>query len=243
MKGGCFLSHIDVVPAPNLDKWEHEPFSGLITDEGYIYGRGAQDMKGHMIALLEGLEYHMKKGTEFERDIYICFGHDEEPGTSTGGASNIVKHLKEKGVEMEFVIDEGGTLADASIAGIPTLALIGACEKGNGDLEIVVNKPGGHASNPNPPTAVGVLAKAVHKIETHPMKPHWTNLTKQTFKTLAPNMRPAFKFVFNKQRFNQPNFQMDNDKSCSNHKRTCKNNILTNNALGCRCKKCYSYGS
>ena len=138
LKGGCYLSHIDVVPAPK-DGWEYDPFEGVLTDDGYIYGRGAQDMKSHMIALLEAVEYHLAHGKKFARDLYLCFGHDEEPGNSTVGASSIVKHLKDKGVEMEFVIDEGGTVLDGKLLGIPhTVALIGACEKGNGDLELVV---------------------------------------------------------------------------------------------------------
>lgn len=196
LKGGCFLSHIDVVPAPP-DGWEHDPFEGVLTDDGYIYGRGAQDMKSHMIALLEAVEHMLESGKKFRRDVYLCFGHDEEPGTSVGGASNIVKHLKAKGVEMEFVIDEGGTVLDGSLLGIPhTVALIGACEKGNGDLELVVNKAGGHASNPHPPTAVGILGKAVSRVESHPMKTRWTKLSKEMFKSLSPYCKPAFKFVF-----------------------------------------------
>ena len=186
LKGGCYLSHIDVVPAPK-DGWDYDPFSGTLTDDGYIYGRGAQDMKSHMIALLEAVEYHLAAGKVFDRDLYLCFGHDEEPGNSTSGAANIVRHLKSQGVEMEFVIDEGGTVLDGRLLGVPhTVALIGACEKGNGDLELVVNKSGGHASNPKPPTAVGVLSKAVVKVESHPMKTRWTNMTKETFKALSP---------------------------------------------------------
>lgn len=195
LKGGCYLSHIDVVPAPK-DGWEYDPFSGVLTDDGYIYGRGAQDMKSHMIALLEAVEYHLAAGKVFDRDLYLCFGHDEEPGNSTSGAANIVRYLKEKGVEMEFVIDEGGTVLDGKLLGVPhTVALIGACEKGNGDLELVVNKAGGHASNPKPPTAVGVLSEAIVKVESHPMKTRWTNMTKETFKALSPYCTGVFKFV------------------------------------------------
>lgn len=195
LKGGCYLSHIDVVPAPK-DGWEYDPFEAVLTDDGYIYGRGAQDMKSHMIALLEAVEYHLAQGKKFARDLYLCFGHDEEPGNSTSGAANIVKYLKAKGVEMEFVIDEGGTVLDGKLLGIPhTVALIGACEKGNGDLELVVKKSGGHASNPKPPTAVGVLSEAVAKVESHPMKTTWTNMTKETFKALSPYCKGVFKFV------------------------------------------------
>ncbi|MDD4839645.1 MAG: M20/M25/M40 family metallo-hydrolase [Clostridia bacterium] len=196
LKPACFLAHQDVVPATD-EGWEEGCFSGKITDDDYIYGRGSQDMKGHMIALLEALEHLLAKNQEFERDIYLCFGHDEEPGTSFDGAPNIVKHLLENGVEMEFVIDEGGTMLDGSLLGVPaTVALIGACEKGNCDIEISVHKAGGHASNPKRPTAVGLLTEAVSKIEKNPMPTRWTPMAKETFKTLAPYCKPLFKFIF-----------------------------------------------
>lgn len=196
LKPGCFLSHIDVVPAP-IDGWEHDPFSGDLTEDGYIYGRGSQDMKGHMIALLEAVEYQLEHGKKFERDVYLCFGHDEEPPQSNVGASSICAYLKEKGIKMEFVIDEGGTVLDGKILGIPyTVALIGAAEKGNGDFEIIVRKSGGHASNPKPPTADGILAECIRLIEKKKMKSRWTYLTKEMIKTLAPYANPLFRFFF-----------------------------------------------
>jgi len=196
LKPGCFLSHIDVVPAP-VDGWEHDPFSGDISEDGYIYGRGSQDMKGHMIALLEAVEYQLAHGKKFERDIYLCFGHDEEPPQSNVGASSICKYLKDKGIEMEFVIDEGGTVLDGALLGIPyTVALIGCAEKGVGDFEIVVKKSGGHASNPKPPTADGILAECIRLIEKKKMPSIWTGNTKEMLKTLAPYANPLFKFFF-----------------------------------------------
>jgi len=196
LKPGLFLSHIDVVPA-TPDGWEHDPFSGDLTEDGYIYGRGSQDMKSHMICVLEAVEYNLKLGKRFPRTIYLCFGHDEEPPASIIGASSICKYLKDQGVEAEFVIDEGGTVIDGKLLGIPhTVALIGATEKGVGDFEVVVHKAGGHASNPNPPTACGVLADVIKKIETKPMKSTWTYLSKEMFKSLSPYCNPLFKFFF-----------------------------------------------
>ncbi|NCA80469.1 MAG: M20/M25/M40 family metallo-hydrolase, partial [Sphingobacteriia bacterium] len=51
----ALLAHQDVVPAPD-EGWEFPPFSGHLTEDGYIYGRGSQDMKSQMISALEGLE-------------------------------------------------------------------------------------------------------------------------------------------------------------------------------------------
>ena len=64
-----FMGHYDVVPV-NEEGWKVDPFLGEITD-GYIYGRGTLDMKGHVVALLEAIESLLKEGIEFERDVYI----------------------------------------------------------------------------------------------------------------------------------------------------------------------------
>ena len=187
LKPGIFLSHQDVVPAP-ADGWDYPPFSGKITEDGFVYGRGSQDMKSHMICLLEAIEKKLKEGGSYKRDIYLCFGHDEEPGTSFEGAKYICEFLQNRGIKAEFVIDEGGAVVDGKMMGVPhSLALIGATEKGNGDLELKVERFGGHASNPKPPTADAVLGKAIYKLEKSPMPSKWTNLTKVTAKELAKN--------------------------------------------------------
>ncbi len=196
LKPGCFLSHIDVVPA-TAEGWEHDPFAGVLTDDGFIYGRGSQDMKHHLVATIEAIEYHLEHGTKFERDIYLCFGHDEEPPQSCLGASSICEYFQNQGIELEFVIDEGGATLDGNMLGVPHLiALIGATEKGNGDFEISVEKSGGHASNPNPPTAVGVLSDCIKRIEDTPMKPRWSPLSKQMIDSLAPFAIAPIKFIF-----------------------------------------------
>lgn len=194
LKGACFLSHMDVVPAPD-DGWTHAPFGGELAEDGYVYGRGALDMKCHLVAVLEALEYHLAHGTRFKRDVYVCFGHDEEPGQSFDGAPNIVKYLKAQGVEMEFVLDEGGTAIEGkTLFAEGLVAMVGAAEKGNGDLEIVVHGQGGHASSPRFPSANGRLANVIRKIEKKYMPTHITPLTRKTFLALAPYTNPVFKF-------------------------------------------------
>jgi Acetylornithine deacetylase/Succinyl-diaminopimelate desuccinylase and related deacylases len=193
LKPGAFLAHQDVVPAPE-EGWEVPPFSGALKD-GFVYGRGTQDMKGTMIALLEAMEKLLAEGFVPERDIFFCFGHDEEPSTEFG-ARYIVDWMKQQGIELEFVLDEGGTVIDGKMIGMDKyIGLIGICEKGNVNMRVSVEKSGGHASNPSKPAAAAVLAKALIKIDKHPMPAKWTNATKQLFKTLAPNMMFPIKFV------------------------------------------------
>ena len=194
LKPACFLSHQDVVPA-DPKGWSYPPFEGILADDGYIYGRGALDMKNHLISVLESVEYWLKKGKRFTRTVYLCFGHDEEPSQSLEGAPNIVKHFEKLGINFEFVVDEGGSLIDGKqLFASGLIAAIGATEKGAGDLEITVKKEGGHASRPSYPSANGILGEVVRKIETHQMPTRMTPLLQRTFITLASATNPALKF-------------------------------------------------
>lgn len=189
----AILAHQDVVPAPQ-EGWEVPPFSGSIKD-GYIYGRGSQDMKSQMIVALEGLEIILEDGRHPRRTIMFCFGHDEEL-RGTYGALEISKYLEAKGVKLEYVLDEGGTILDGKILGINNkVALIGTCEKGYADYILEVEKDGGHSSAPDRRTSVGMLSEAMYKIEKHKRKPYWTKPTKDMFKTMAPHMNFGFKFA------------------------------------------------
>ncbi|MDR0855422.1 MAG: M20/M25/M40 family metallo-hydrolase [Christensenellaceae bacterium] len=188
------LAHQDVVPAP-AEGWEVPPFSGEIKD-GCVYGRGSQDMKSQMVAALEGLEMQLAAGEKLKRSIYFCFGHDEE-FRGVEGATEISKYLERQGIRFEFVVDEGGTVLDGAILGIPKkIALIGTCEKGYADFHLSVEKVGGHASAPARKTACGILAKAVYKLEKKKFKPFWSVPTSEMFDSLAPNMAGVFKFLF-----------------------------------------------
>ena len=189
----AILAHQDVVPAPQ-EGWEVPPFSGFIKD-GYIYGRGSQDMKSQMIVALEGLEILLEDGRHPRRTIMFCFGHDEEL-RGTYGALEISKYLEAKDVKLEYVLDEGGTILDGKILGINNkVALIGTCEKGYADYILEVEKDGGHSSAPDRRTSVGMLSEAMYKIEKHKRKPYWTKPTKDMFKTMAPHMNFGFKFA------------------------------------------------
>jgi len=166
------MGHIDVVPVDErtADKWAHGGFSGDIAD-GYVWGRGAIDMKGQVAAILESVEYLIAQGYKPKRDIYLAFGHDEE-SMGVLGAQKIVDRLKEQGVRLDFVIDEGGGVMDGGLMNVNvTVAAVGICEKGYADIRLIAESPGGHASRPPKQTAVGALAKAIVAIEKKHMKP------------------------------------------------------------------------
>ncbi len=106
-----FMAHQDVVPADEhtLDKWTHPPFSGRIAD-GFVWGRGTLDIKCQLIAVMEAVEHLLEQNFQPERTVLLSFSHDEE--VLGHGALAIVKHLKEKGVRVHAVLDEGTSVLD-----------------------------------------------------------------------------------------------------------------------------------
>ena len=132
LRPALFMAHQDVVPViPGTEgKWLHPPFSGDVA-EGYIWGRGAMDIKQMLIGILESAEYLLSRGSVFRRTVYLAFGEDEE--TRSTGARAISDTLKRRGVELEFVLDEGaGDVTNAADYGAPgTLVCpIGVYESG-----------------------------------------------------------------------------------------------------------------
>uniref|UniRef100_A0A667ZJW9 Peptidase M20 domain containing 1, tandem duplicate 1 n=1 Tax=Myripristis murdjan TaxID=586833 RepID=A0A667ZJW9_9TELE len=141
------LAHIDVVPASESDGWEAPPFSAKEID-GFIYGRGTIDDKQSVMGILQALEYLLAKGYAPRRGFYIGLGHDEEV-SGFQGAMNIVRVLKQRGVRLAFVLDEGLAVLDGIISGLEgPAALIGISEKGQATLKLSVLMTPGHSSMP-----------------------------------------------------------------------------------------------
>jgi carboxypeptidase PM20D1 len=162
--------HFDVVPVAEdtLDQWEHPPFAGAIAD-GFIWGRGAMDDKSGALALLEAVEGLLAREFSPQRIIYLAIGHDEELG-GRDGAGATAALLRERGVELEFTLDEGGAVVSGAVPGFEApLALIGIAEKGYAMIEVTARAAGGHSSMPPRTTAIGRLARAIQRIEENPM--------------------------------------------------------------------------
>uniref|UniRef100_A0A8D0AJ96 Peptidase M20 domain containing 1, tandem duplicate 1 n=1 Tax=Sander lucioperca TaxID=283035 RepID=A0A8D0AJ96_SANLU len=141
------LAHIDVVPASESDGWEAPPFSAKEID-GFIYGRGTIDDKSPLMGILQALEYLLIKGYAPRRGFYIGLGHDEEV-SGYKGAMNIVRVLKQRSVQLSFVLDEGLAVLDGVISGLEgPAALIGISEKGSATVKLSVSMLPGHSSMP-----------------------------------------------------------------------------------------------
>lgn len=183
-----FMAHQDVVPvdAGTEGDWAHPPFGGEIAD-GYVWGRGAIDMKSVLVALLEATEALLTQGYRPKRTLLLAFGHDEEVGGS--GNEAIADALARRGTRLAWVVDEGLTVSEGVVRGATTpVALIGIAEKGYLSLELVTEAEGGHASMPPDQTAVGILARAIHRLERNPFPASLDGPTVTMLERLGPAM-------------------------------------------------------
>lgn len=194
LKPILLMAHQDVVPVDptTAAQWEQEPFAGQIAD-GYVWGRGTSDCKGQLIGELEAVEYLLRFGYRPQRTVYLAFGHDEEVGGS--GARAIAERLRARGVRLEAVIDEGGSVTEGMIPGVAgPVALIGNTEKGYLTLELTVTQPPGHAAMPPRHTAIGILARAIARLEAHPF-PARLNAIMPMFAGIGPALPFGLRLV------------------------------------------------
>ena len=183
-----FMSHQDVVPVVEGTEqdWTYPAFSGTIAD-GYIWGRGALDIKQQVFGCLEAAEYLLAHGRTFARTVYLAFGDDEE--TLNLGARAIAETLRDRGVTLEFVLDEGGGKIESGAPyGAPEAALcaVELLEKGYADLELSAQSAGGHSSRPFGGTSLGRLSQAIARIVEAPFPVRLSPVMAGAFKALAP---------------------------------------------------------
>jgi len=191
------MSHQDVVPVDSdtLAEWTHDPFSGVI-ENNIIWGRGTVDIKSGVLGILEATENLLQKGFEPKRTIYLAFGHDEELGGQEG-AKKIAELLERRGVELEFILDEGGIIAtDGIVPGVEVpVALVGIAEKGYVSLKLSRRTIGGHSSLPPKHTALGEIAQAIVTLESNPFPSNFS-YSKKLFERIGPAMSGVKKIIF-----------------------------------------------
>ncbi|AHC15931.1 peptidase, M20/M25/M40 family [Salinispira pacifica] len=158
-----YTAHYDVVPVDGQD-WSVDPFSAE-QKEGYIWGRGTLDTKNSLIALMEAAASLHADGFTPRRDIWFAFGGDEETESSRG-AITISRWFQEQGIRFAWTFDEGGIIARNMIPGVQgSAALVGVEEKGFVNFRLSAESSGGHASTPPPSTALGLVSRAVARLE------------------------------------------------------------------------------
>lgn len=159
------MGHIDVVTV-DADKWDRDPFGGELDDDGYIWGRGALDMKSKVAGELAAFIAIKREGIPLDRDVIFAAFADEEAGGAFG-ADWVWKNHRDK-VDAEFAINEGGgTPLDIGGKRFYTCQ---AGEKGGTRLKLTVRGNPGHASTPIENTAMSKLGLALERLHAwdHP---------------------------------------------------------------------------
>lgn len=154
--------HLDVVPAAAED-WQVHPFSGEILD-GYLWGRGAVDMKDFDAMLLSVVRARTREGRLPDRPVVLCFTADEEAGGHLGG-QHLVEHHPDEIADCTEAVGEVGGFS-TTVRGT-RFYLIEAAEKGMAWMRLRARGQAGHASMVNHENAVTELAAAVARIGSH----------------------------------------------------------------------------
>jgi acetylornithine deacetylase/succinyl-diaminopimelate desuccinylase-like protein len=176
--------HMDVVEAKPAD-WKRDPFKPVVED-GYLFGRGATDMKYDGTLAIAALIELKREGYRPRRDIVIEFSGDEETTMKTSAI------IADKLANSDLVlnIDGGGGTLDEK-TGKPEFFTWQGAEKTYSDFELTVTNPGGHSSAPRRTNAIDQLAAALLRISNHQFKPELSDLTRASFVEMAKYEDPA----------------------------------------------------
>ncbi len=154
--------HLDVVPAAKAD-WKVDPFSGEILD-GYLWGRGAVDMKDFDAAVLSVVRARARAGQPPRRGITLAFTADEEAGSVHGAHPLVDQHPEWFEGCTEGIGEVGGF--SATVAG-RRMYLVETAEKGIAWLRLRAQGTAGHGSMRNSDNAVTAISEAVAMIGRH----------------------------------------------------------------------------
>ena len=166
--------HMDVVEAKPAD-WKRDPFTPVV-ENGYLFGRGATDMKLDGTLAIASLIELKRQGYHPRRTIIIEFSGDEETVMKT---SAIIAD-KLSNADLVLNIDGGGGSLNEQ-TGRPEYFTWQGAEKSYADYQLTVTNPGGHSSEPRKVNAIDELAAALLRIHDHQFKPELSPLTQAYF--------------------------------------------------------------
>ncbi len=173
------LGHVDVVGVQK-EKWSVDPFGGVIKN-GYLYGRGAIDDKGMVIANLAVFVALKRAGVRLNRDLIFLAEGDEEQGGDFGIDFAINKYWDK--IAAGFALNEGGRVMAKD--GKVLYVGVQASEKIPINVTVIATGPSGHASMPRKDNPVLHLAAAVAKIGEYQAPARPTTIVRRYFEQLS----------------------------------------------------------
>jgi acetylornithine deacetylase/succinyl-diaminopimelate desuccinylase-like protein len=173
--------HLDVVPA-DAGEWSVDPFGGDVRD-GYVWGRGAIDMKDMDAMVLAIVRDWARRGYRPPRDIVLAFVSDEEAG-GRQGAHALVDHHADLFADCTEAISEVGGFS-VTLGESARLYLVQTAEKGINWMRLRAKGAPGHGSMVHRDNAVTRLAEAVSRIGNHEWPIVITDTVRATIEGLA----------------------------------------------------------
>ncbi len=188
------MSHSDVVPAEG--DWRYPPFEGVITEDK-IWGRGSVDTKSSFCAILEAVESLLVQEYVPARDVYILSSFSEE--IAGDGAPNAVQWMKDNGVQVGLVVDEGGAVLESPLPSMKRdLLAVGITERSS--VRFLIEAKAGKGKN-----ALANLSAFVSKKAPDLGKQQLTPELRELLRRIAPYLpKPAGSLVANVDRFEKP---------------------------------------
>jgi len=178
------LNHMDVVTS-DASHWKVPPFSGEIKD-GYIWGRGAQDMKDEGLAQLVVMVMLKREKVALDRDvIFLAVSDEEAEGTGTDW---FIKNQRDLLENAEFLINEGGEnlLEDGKVKYVG----VDVGEKTTYWLKVVAHGRPGHGSRPNADSAPNRLVRALNRIIAYQTPLRVLPVVEEFLRDMAPYEPP-----------------------------------------------------
>jgi len=175
------LHHIDVVPA-DPSYWSVDPYAGLVK-EGYLYGRGALDMKSLGIVQLQAFLALHETGKRLNRDVIYLATADEEAG-GYAGVGWLIENRPDLFDSVGFVLNEGG--GGRFMGEDDVVFTVEVTQKIPVWLRLVARGNPGHGSAPQVETAVSRLIRAAYRLVDTRFKAEVIKPVREMFRGLAP---------------------------------------------------------
>ncbi len=189
--GGPLLlaGHVDVVPV-DREQWTTDPFGGEIRD-GYLYGRGAIDMKYMVAHCLTAMRAVKATGRTPTRDLIFAAVSDEEEGCRHGSRFLVEEHPDL--VRADYMLGEFGGFS-LDMKGVRYYP-VQIAEKGACQFRLTVSGDPGHGSIPHDNNAVVRLSAALHALGTRRLPPHTCRSVELFFREMARHQGAPNKWV------------------------------------------------
>ncbi|MDB4916903.1 MAG: peptidase [Gemmatimonadetes bacterium] len=180
-RGIALLHHMDVVPADSAD-WSVPPFGGVIRD-GYVYGRGALDMKGDAMVHALAMIALKRSGVPLTRDVVFIGNADEEAGSR--GAEIFVARHADLLTNVGFLITEGG-FNPAATGVRPPIFGVSVSEKRAVWQRLTVVGTASHGSRPRADNPAARLVTALARLVAYQAPVHVTPAARRYLAAIAP---------------------------------------------------------